>query len=196
MKKLISACSFVLFIAILLGCSPSTYIVSEYGNEANLEFVNGVKLNCEIIYFSDSSIVFSPIGKTHSGISLLPKTLSYINYNNLKSISILGFDGKNWGTGVILFQVIPVGLLAAAAASVETNPLPVILIFGFPAIITSLFLSASDGETPEWHRENPVHNISDLKIYSRYPNGLNNVEVKNLLVQLKQKKIKKFIINK
>ncbi len=195
MKKLILAWSFVLFITILLGCAPSTYIVSEYGNEANLEFVNGVKLKCEIIYFSDSSIVFSPIDKKYRGIGLLTKTISYVNYNNLKSISILGFDGKNWGTGVILFQVIPVGLLAAAAASVETNPLPVILIFGIPAIITSLFLSASDGVTPEWQSNNPVHNISDLKIYSRYPNGLNNLEVKNLLAQLKQKKIKRFVIN-
>lgn len=196
MKKLISTWSVVLILALHLGCSPSNNIISEYGNEANLKFANGVKLKCEIIYFSDSSIVFSPIGEKYSGISLLPITLYYINYNNLKSISILGFDGKNWGTGVILFQVIPVGLLAAAAASVETDVLPVISIFGIPAIITALILSASDGETPQWHSDDPVHKISDLKIYSRYPNGLNNLEIKNLLAQLKQKKIKKFVINK
>jgi hypothetical protein len=192
MKKLQLIGYVIVIIIFSIRCSSPNYLVSEYGDRAIIVFNNGHELNCEIICFLDTSIVVSPFLDKFQGIAQQPYSLFYVNYSELASLSIEGFDGRGWGTGVLLFQVVPVGLLAIAAISAEADALSAIVIFGFPAAITSLFLSGSDGETPRWNNKDILSKIVDLSIYSRYPNGMSGEEMNQLIEGSIQKEIKKF----
>jgi hypothetical protein len=195
MKKLQITGYIIIVFIFLIGCSSPYYLVSEYGDKAILVFNNDYELECEIICFLDSSIVVSPFLDEFQGITQQPYDLFSVNYSELASISMEGFDGRDWGTGVLLFQVVPVGLLAIAAISAEADALSTIVIFGFPAAITSLFLSGSDGETPQWNNKDVFSKIVDLSIYSRYPNGMSGEEMNQLIEGSIQKEIKKFYMS-
>jgi hypothetical protein len=166
--------------------------VSEYGDEATLVLKNENELECEIIYFTDTAIVFTP-GKTRDIVHRFQlKKLYYLKYENIISVSIAGFDGKGWGGNVLAFQIVPAGLLALAASMAGSDALSVFAISSIPAIITSFFLLGIEGETPEWNLINKSGDLEEMNKYARYPNGLNEGELLYLLDQSKQSVIKEY----
>lgn len=111
----------------------------------------------------------------------------------IKSITIQGYDGSGWGAPVLLFQVLPAVLIAGAAASYSegSGALAVGLVFTIPAAITALLFSGSDGDTPRWNDEMSVSKIENLKKYSRYPEGMSQEELTKLLMKYNLKALKK-----
>jgi hypothetical protein len=192
MKNMISSIILYLVILLLCGCSSSKYTISRFGDKALLLFNNGLEIECEIISISDSSIIFSLLPEHHYDYTLLPQTIYDVNINEIKSISIEGFDGKGWGTSVIITQLIPVGLLVVAALSAEMDIGPVLTVFSPPAILTSVLFVASEGETPSWNKSDSSKTINELNIYSRFPMGLSSNEIANLLKNSNQTKLNKF----
>ena len=133
MKTLFS--SFLGFILLLLlsGCSSGKYTVFINGDEADVKLKNEKKFSAEIVSISDTEIFFASIPPNTTE---LPK-LFYSLKKDIKSIEVQGYTNSGWIAPVLLFQVLPVGLLAVAAANEKTNFGPVILLFSIPAIITS-----------------------------------------------------------
>lgn len=171
----------LIYICFTLGCSSQSYVVSENGDKATITLIDDSEINCEIICFYDTMLVYVPIKEENIRFMSQVEKYYSIMYKDIKSISIAGFDGKGWGTSIWLFQVVPAGLLAVAAASVETNGLIVLFISSIPAILTSLFYSASDGETPQWNNKEDQSKIHDLSIYARYPDKLSRNEIMSLI---------------
>lgn len=196
MNKLVLSTIFFIILVLFVGCFSQQHIVSGYGDNAILKFQNGNKLECEIICFLDSTIIFSPLPEHHFSYSSLPRTLYYVSIDNLKSISIEGYDGKGWKKNVLLFQVIPTCLFTIAAATAEVQVTPAILIGGIPTLITTLFFLGSEVNAPQWNNKDSLNQIFNLNIYSRYPNGLNNIQISKLLEQSDQNELKEYVLSK
>jgi len=183
---------FYLLLILLFGCSGTQYTVSEFGDKSIIELKNGLSLEGEIVFITDTSLVFSKSLQNvfeHNKIYSLP-------FSDIKSISIEGFDGSGWGKNVLIFQLLPVGLLAIAAASMDVDIIPgLIVISTIPAGITALLLSESEGETPNWYDSMDIATIKNLSIYSHYPYELNSKELNKLLLENGQKEIYKININ-
>lgn len=194
MKKLLI---FVLVMCtfFIYGCSLGKYVVSESGDEAEILLKNKNKIEGEIIFITDSTIVFAPpeVEITAGVKAALRRPFFYVYKDEIEEIKINGFDGSGWGTSVVLFQVVPVGLLTIAALSFGMDDIGPIFITLIPAGLTSLFFTFSHGETPGWDISKDITEMSLLKIFTRYPMGLSQEDLNKLLAKNGQKEIKKYM---
>jgi hypothetical protein len=186
MKKIIL--SLLCFIQLLLfsNCTPGKYTVSANGDEADVKLKNGKSFSAEIVSISDSAVFFASIP---TNIEARPVIFYSLN-QDIKLIEVQGYDGSGWLTPVLLFQVLPAGLLAGAAASVGNNAVSIGLVSAIPAVITSILLSSSNGKTPQWNDRQPLEELESLNIYSRYPKALSEDELNRLLKRYNQKAVK------
>ncbi len=185
----ISIFSFVLLV-VLCSCSSGKYVVSANGDKAEVKLINGKEFVSEIVSIQDTLIIFAttpvnPLDFPH---------LFFEPIEEIKSITIQGYDGSGWGGSVLLFQVLPAALMAGAAASYSegSGALAVGLVCAIPAAITALLFSGSDGDTPHWNDEMPIPEIENLKKYSRFPEGMNQEELSKLLKKYNQTELKKY----
>lgn len=190
MKELFLITTCFVLPLVFSSCSSGKYTVSANGDKAEVKLMNGREFESEIVFISDTAIIFATIPDNERD---LPK-LFYSHKKEIKSITVQGYDGSGWGSAVLLYQVLPAGLLAGAAASYSegSGSVAVGLIFAIPAAITALLFSATDGVAPEWNDEMPLSEIETLKIYSRFPEELSQMELNKLLKSYNQTAIKKY----
>ncbi len=190
MKKLfLTFLSFILLL-LLSNCSPGKYTVSANGDEADVELKNGKEFSGEIVSISDTCVFFASLPAAQRELSVLFYSLK----QDIKSIKVQGYNGSGWEPWVLLFQVLPAGLLAGAAASVKgPDAVSVGLISAIPALVTSILLGTSEGDTPQWNDGQPLEELESLKIYSRYPTALSEDELNRLLKRYNQKAIRKYL---
>lgn len=188
MKKLFLAIiCFTLFI-VFYSCSSEKYTLSSEGDQVKIELLDGNDFSGEMICISDTAIIFV-LPSNHEDLN---PQLVYIPNKEIKSIKVQGYNKGGWETFVLFFQVIPAGLLAAAAAIEGFDALNVGLISAIPAAVTSIFFIATEGETPQWDNKMPLKKLKSLEIYARYPHKLNKDDLSSLMMQYDQKDIKKF----
>jgi hypothetical protein len=188
MKTIVIALACFTLLFNLTGCSTRGYTVSPYGDKAEVNLKSGNNFTAEIISVTDSAIFFAHEPENY----LESPTLFYSLVKDIKSIKIQGYDGGNWLTPVLLFQVLPTGLLVGAAASVENAAPGIALISLIPAIVTSICFGTTETKSPEWHDELPLEEINSLKIYSRYPEAINEAQLKRLLKMYNLESVKKY----
>jgi hypothetical protein len=188
MKKLIL--SLLCFIQLLLfsKCSSGKYTVSANGDEADVKLKNGKSFSAEIVSITDTAVFFASIP---GNVGELP-VLFYSLNPDIKSIEVQGYDGSGWLTSVLLFQVVPAGLLAGAAASEGNDAVSIGLTSVIPAIITTILLASSNGRIPQWNDGQSLEELDSLNIYSRYPAPLSEDKLNRLLKRYNQKTIKKY----
>jgi hypothetical protein len=190
MKKLSLTLSCFALLLILNSCGSGSYTVSPKGDTVDIELKSGTKFTGEMIFISDTAVVFASIANDPRQTSRLFYSLN----SDINSISIQGYDGSGWATPVIIFQGVPTILFAAAALShmnLEGGALLLSAVLAIPTIITAILFSATEGDTPQWNRWSNTGNLESLKIYSRYPEGLNEKDLQILLDMCKQKSLKK-----
>jgi len=184
----ISIFSFVLLV-VLCSCSSGKFVVSANGDKAEVKLIHGKEFVSEIVSIQDTLIIFA----TTPVNPLDFPNLFFEPIEEIKSITIQGYDGSGWGAPVLLFQVLPAALIAGAAASYGSGgALAIGLVCAIPAAITALLLSGSAGETPQWNDEITVSEIENLKKYSRYPEGMSQEELSKLLKKYNQTELKKY----
>ncbi len=194
MKKvfMILLCSTVMFV--LINCSSPRYIVSEKGDKANVELIDGRCFSSEIVLISDTAIFFLELPEDTANFPVL----FYVNNKDLKSISIKGYNGSGWVAPVLTLQVLPAVLMAIAASSVKDNnyggfnSVGIGVLFAIPAAVTALIFASTEGDTPHWDDSMPLDEIKNLKIYSRYPKGLSMKQMELLIQMNNQKHIYKY----
>lgn len=188
MKKVfILIFSFVLLVG-LCSCSSGKYVVSANGDKAEVKLNNGKEFVSEIVSIQDTAIIFATI-------PVNPLDFPHLFFEpieEIKSITIQGYDGSGWGAPVLLFQLLPAVLIAGAAASEGSGALAVGLVCAIPAAITALLFFGSDGDTPHWSSEIPISEIENLKKYSRYPEGMSREELSKLLMRYNLTTLKKY----
>lgn len=179
---------FIVCAIICTGCSTG-YVVSEHGDEADAVLNNGIRFTAEIFVINDSSVIFSKLQHPEIGKPLM----FYAYKQDIASITIKGYDGESWFPYVLIFQVIPAALLTAAYVSVNKSDDATSVAFAAlaPAFVTSLFFAGSDVPAPEWNNKSPVDKFDDLKIYAKFPEGLSDEQLEQMLNNLRIKEIPK-----
>ena len=190
MKKIFLMIWCFTSLLILGSCSSGKYVVSANGDKAEIKLMDGRVFVSEIVNIQDTAIIFATI-------PVNPLDFPHLFFEpieEIKSITIQGYDGSGWGASVLLFQVLPAALIAGAAASYSegSGALAVGLVCAIPAAITALLFSGSAGETPQWNDEMSVSEIENLKIYSRYPEGMSQEKLSKLLKKYNQTELKKY----
>lgn len=189
MKRLSLTISCLSLLLMLNSCGSGKYTVSPNGDTVDIKLKSGTTFTGEMIFISDTSVVFASI----PGDSNEKPVLFYSLNNEIKSISVQGFDGSGWAAPVILLQALPAILLTVTAASVsESGDVMIMgLIMAIPAVITSILFASTEGDIPQWNDNSNTEDIQSMKIYSRFPEGLNKKDLPVLLDEYKQKNLKK-----
>jgi hypothetical protein len=183
MKKVFALIFNIVLLIVLSSCSSGKYVVSEKGDIAEVTRKDDYKFVSEIICIQDTAIIFASIPVN----PLDYPQLFFEPIEEMKSITIQGYDGSGWVGSVLIFQVLPAALMFGAAASYSdegSGALAVGLVCAIPA---------SEGETPQWTDKLPISEIDNLKKYSRYPEGLNQEVLSNLLKKYNQTGITRII---
>lgn len=192
MKKIILILCCFSQLLIFIGCSSGKYVVSANGDKTEVTLKDGYKFVSEIVCIQDTAIIFATMPVNPLDFP----NLFFEPIQEIKSITIQGYDGSGWGSSVLLFQVIPAALMFGAAASYSeggSGALAVGLVCAIPAAITAILFATSEGETPQWTKELPISEIDNLKKYSRYPEGMNQEVLSNLLKKYNQTGITRII---
>jgi len=191
MKKVFALIFNIVLLIVLSSCSSGKYVVSEKGDIAEVTRKDDYKFVSEIICIQDTAIIFATIP-----VNPLDFPQLFLEpIEEMRSITIQGYDGSGWGGSVLIFQVLPAALMFGAAASYSegSGAIAVGLVFAIPAAITALLFATSEGETPQWTDKLPISEIDNLKKYSRYPEGMNQEVLSNLLKKYNQKGITRII---
>lgn len=191
MKKVFALVFNLVLLIVLSSCSSGKYVVSVRGDIAEITCKDDYKFVSEIISIHDTAIIFSTLSENYRET----QQLFYEPIENIKSITIRGYDGSGWLTSVLLFQVVPAALFTAAAVSLDSENSVVGISFIIPAITAMLF-ATSEGDTPQWNNELPVSELENLKKFSRYPEGMNQELLSNLLKKYNQTGIIRIIRRK
>ncbi|HVO73674.1 MAG TPA: hypothetical protein VMT35_06600 [Ignavibacteriaceae bacterium] len=171
-----------------ISCSPGKYTVSANGDTADIKLKSGKGFEAELISISDTAVFFETIPDKLKENHVL----FYSLLKDIKSIEVQGYSGSGWIPSVLFFQVLPVGLLCGAAASVDNSDIgAVALIFSVPAVLTTVLLAASEGDSPKWNDQMSLEEIGSLKLYTRYQVPLSEAEISRLLKRYNQNTINK-----
>lgn len=192
MKKVFALIFNLVLLIVLSSCSSGKYVVSEKGDIAEVTRKDDYRFVSELICIQDTAIIFAIIPVN----PLDHPQLVFEPIDEMKSITIQGYDGSGWGGPVLLFQVLPAALMFGAAASYSeggSGAMALGLVCAIPAAITAMLFATSEGETPQWTDKLPISEIDNLKKYSRYPEGMNQVVLSNLLKKYNQTGITRII---
>jgi hypothetical protein len=153
--KIIIVCIVAIFCS---GCYSINNILNENGNNARISL-------------SDKKIVEGEIIMVDSvNVYLKTPAITLIPFSSIDKLEVIAKKGK-WSTPLILFQVIPSVLLTLAERSVSegsTVLIPLLLITS----TTYILFAASDSDDITFQGQDLFSNYSELKKYSKYPNGL------------------------
>lgn len=176
MIKVINNSFCFIILILIVGCSSGNYVVSEKGDTAELVRKDGYSIECELVSIQDTAIIFSSLHQNKQ----ISSTLYYEPLINIKSIKVKGYSGSGWLAPILIFQVLPAGLLTGAALSLDSDNSAVVAVFIIP-ILSALLFSGSDEDSPQWNDTQPIENLQDLKKYCHYPFGLTERLLSELL---------------
>ena len=66
------------------------------------------------------------------------------------SVKVEGYENRDWAPNLLLFEVLPAILLGVAAASVDADPLPVVIVFSIPTLLNLMFFEGGGEAPPKW----------------------------------------------
>jgi hypothetical protein len=172
---------------MLYGCSSSQYTVSSRGDEALIYLKDNSELKCELVSLQDSVLIISPASEKTFNYLTLPSGYYFLKLEDIDSVSVHGYNSGGWTTAVIMFQVLPAGLLTIAASSADAEVFGVFAIASIPAIVTTLFFLGSEQEAPGVKNKTGFGDLEKIRIYCRYPRKLEKHEMRKLLNLSSQK---------
>lgn len=169
MKKIISILIMTL-ICLLPSCTPSGYMPSPYGDIAEISLQRDRVFSGELLTVTDSVIYV-----------LNNKNIFAIKNNKMKEVYFKKYkDDNSWLVGVLLGEVLPAVAISIVAGAYSEGFGPVLAVSLIPAIVsTSLFVLSSPKTTYDDLQKR--QGIFELNKYARYPGGLTDRQLKDLL---------------
>ena len=191
MKKLLPlkiACIVVL--VTLASCAPQTKLLTPTGDRAAVAIRKQATFFGELLAVSDSTVLFKIESATAS--ALPQEKIISVRVDDLQSITITGYSNKNWLTPVLLFEVVPALLLAAAAGSEGGEAGGVLLVFSIPPALTLIAFATSTPPAPKFEHPVTPAQLESLKKFARFPQGLTPAQLEELLAANQQSNIRRF----
>ena len=182
--------SCILIFVALASCAPQTKVLQPAGDRAEVAIRNRPTFFGELLAVSDSTVLFKIESATAS--ALPQEKIISVRVDDLQSITITGYSNKSWVTPVLLFEVVPAVLLAAAAGSEGGEAGGVLLVFSIPPALTLIAFAASTPPAPKFEQPFTPAQLESLKKYARFPQGLTPEQLEQLLAANQQSTIRRF----
>jgi hypothetical protein len=176
--------SIILILSLLLNsCSAPAFILKHTGDNVIIKMKNQSIYKGEFLFLKSDNFYLIP-DEVHSNNPYAPKrySVSAINLRQIESIVIEGYSDRRWGVPLLVFQATPALILAMVASSVNSdNFAPVLGIGSIPVLLTWLLFEGSTPVSPSFNNFGEPENLEELKKYSRFPQGLTDSQIKDLL---------------
>jgi hypothetical protein len=191
MKKTLIMLILGIFVFLYwISCAPQIKDLKAIGDTAEVVFLDNQKISCEFLTLTDSSIYILKKGLKLP--SIYDGEIFEIDLHDLKSITIKGYTNKKWVGALVAFEVIPTVLFGIAAASTGADVGQAFGIMSLPVLLNVIVFSASTPSVPEVNIPSSADQLKTLSKYARFPQGLTEDQLKQLLENSKQDKIHHF----
>lgn len=188
MKKTLMLIFGMSVLLLYFSCAPQIKDLKATGDMAEVVFRDRRKLTCELLALTDSSIYV--LRKGAKLPSIYYGEVVEIYFRDLRSIAIRGYTNKKWIGAIIAFEVVPAALFAIAAASADADGMGTAIgIMSLPVLLNFAVFSASTPPTPGVKNFYSTGQSKRLRKYARFPQGLTQDQLKQLLEESKQDEI-------
>jgi hypothetical protein len=109
--------------------------------------------------------------------------------DNIQYIKIEDYVNYKWQGAIFAYEVVPILLLFVAASAADAESPGSLAILFVPALLNFLGFAASTPDPPGVVDPFQSEQLFELKKYSRFPQGLNDGQLKSLLSIHNQDKI-------
>lgn len=162
-------------LAILPGCGWEEITLKPTGDTGSLSTIGRNHVEGEFLAVQDSLLVFlvstpadgSSKGTTRTEIVGIP-------FSRIRSVEIAGYSNRDWGTGVLLFELIPAGLISISASAYGSigEGGAVFLVLLVPALLTAGLFELSTPAPPAAYMPVTAEKAVELRKYARFPEGI------------------------
>ena len=162
--------------------SDSIYIQVEPHKPSDLQLVPGVQ-NIQFVDLYKKRHPFS------AGFSEGNKVYA-ISFYSINSLTVEGYNSRNWGCGVLQFQVLPALGLAIAGATVKGKYFGNVLgVLSVPILITTILYEASTPSAPEITYTSTLDELDKFRVYARFPYPLQKKQLEDILAFYEQSEV-------
>lgn len=151
-------------------CAPSGYLASEYGDEAEITMKMNRSMKAELLTVTDTMIYV-----------LNKNNILGISNKNLKEVKFKKYaDDYSWVIGVSLYEVLPSLIISTLALNMDAEFGATFAITIIPAVVSSALFVVSSAKS-SYDNFKYASDVFELKKFSRYPGGITDTQMENLL---------------
>jgi hypothetical protein len=175
--------------SVLYSCSGTPEFVTEpQGNTATINMKNGKDFEGELLCIYDSSVI---ILSDLCIVGGLPHQfcVSGINIRNIRSIELSGYTDRSWIMAIVGEQLLPGFAMAIAASGQNSKASTTIMVITVAASALTALLFETSTESPVLPEGYTVQELKEFHKYFRYPGGLTDLQIKDVLTRYHQDKI-------
>ena len=173
----------IIFITII-ACIPETRNLVPTGDTAEIKTKGNKLYTGELLMVDEEAIVM----QIKSGQKDRTEGIYKFPRKNIQHIKIEDYVNYKWQGAIFGFEVLPIVLLFIAASAADAEPGGLAILF-IPVLINYAIFAASTPSPPGVEDPFQTEQLVELRKYSRYPQGLNEEQLKFLLSIQKQDKI-------
>lgn len=180
---------------ILISCAGSEYVVKYNGDEVEITTSSDILYEAELIALTEEEIIILLNYEDENYYENEKPKVASINLDQIKSITVKGYSDKEWKSHVMVLQIAPAVILGLTMAAFSENVgagLAFSLVLTIPGWITYLIFDAASPDPPQWNSDvNDKESFKQLNIYARFPIGITQSQLEELLKYYNQKEIVK-----
>ncbi len=181
------ALKYVLIIIFItmIACIPETRNLVPTGDIAEIKTKGNKLYTGELLMVDEEAIIM----QIKSGQKNRTEGIYKFPRDEIQYIKIEDYVNNKWQGAILGFEVLPIVLLFVAASAADAEPGGLAILF-VPVLINYAIFAASTPSPPGVEDPFPTEQLVDLRKYSRFPQGLNEKQLKSFLSIHNQDKIK------
>jgi hypothetical protein len=169
----------------MMSCIPQIRNLKPTGDTAEIKTKSNRIYTGELLTVTEDSVLaFIKSGQ---------KDISGVVYNfpkdNIQYIKIEDYINYKWQGAILGFEVVPILLLFVAATAAEVDSPGGLAILFVPVLLNYIGFAASTPDPPGVVDPFQSEQLVALRKYSRFPQGLNDRQLKSILSTINQAKI-------
>ena len=169
----------------MIACTPETRNLVPTGDTAEIKTKSNKLYTGELLMVDEDAIFMS----IKSGQKDISAGIYHFPKDKIQYIKIEDYINYKWQGAILGFEVLPIVFLFIAASAADAEPAGLAILF-IPALINYAIFAASTPAPPGVEDPFQTEQLVELKKYSRFPQGLNNKQLKSLLSIHNQDKIR------
>lgn len=163
-----------LYLVILGGCTGEMFVLKPDGDRADFTLADSTRFTAELITI-DKELLYVRLESGWDALQV-PQKEKIVGFptRSVKEVHVQGYSNRNWVTPWIALEVVPTIVLSITAGVYYDigYALEGLFILGAVTGLNGLLLSQGTPPPPRYNNLQMQSNVSELKKYARFPQGL------------------------